>query len=668
MSKVYFLIIIFLISFTLVNAQVEYYIDENGTATTESNAGTQTNPYGLDYFYNNLWFSFATTNNGTTTTLFLKGAFEIDTSLFIGGSNKKYNLTIDSWDIDGDGIGDGGAVIRPDSSLDSSGGLSFTQMFTLNDSENITIRNLTFQGSTNYNTSGLSLLNVGYNNNLTIDNCVFEDNYGQSGIALNVFGMGDNITIRNCSVTRMRWIDNPQTPPTAGSSGIFIVGNENDGPITNLVVENNSVTDLINGFAENITVTGYIDGFTIQNNVVSNNGNIGIAIAGHYPEVQDCDFSVNPPCVPMDFGKNQTRNGVVRKNTILNNNQPTFADAGIYCDGCRDVVIEQNFIKGGDVGISIGCENGGDFENQLSASNVTVINNKIIGNSGAGLYVGSSLNSSPSNVGRFPSTVMNCLIRNNTFYKNGSQGEVYIGRSQNNDFHNNILYMSNPAFAFVVFDNQPFSAFSMDYNLFFRDNLNSQNLIFDSDGSQNGDISNENQNSSFGDPNFADSTNDDFTISDPSSAINVGMPNTTIITSSFLNGYYGTSLNLAGTTTEETDFYNNLRIFSNTIIDIGAHESESMALSTPEFSEETFQIYPNPTDKCSFITIKNNFIGQIKVTVYSSIGTLISSPIIFEKTQIQKTKKLDFVEYPSGLYIVILEMGDIKQYLKVIKD
>ena len=267
-------------------------------------------------------------------------------------------------------------------------------LFTLNESNNVTIEEITFRGSQGPVSKGFSLLNLGNNNNITVDSVTIEENWGNNGVGLNIFGGGDSITVRDCTFKEMGWsIDDNEcpfiVPPNITvpcneidpnviiscnvSSGAIVMGNENDLPYTNILFEGNDFDHLITGCAEALTLTGNIDGFVIRNNTLTDNTNIGIALAGHYDTVLDCDFSVDPPvCVPLDSELNQARNGLVTMNEVFRSVFPenASAPAGIYCDGARDVVIERNLVQENSVGISIGVENGGGF----TATNVQVIN------------------------------------------------------------------------------------------------------------------------------------------------------------------------------------------------------------------------------------------------------------------------------------------------------
>ena len=711
MKKNYFLLILFTI-LTISSYAETIYVS---SSETENGTGTQESPF------NNLEDGFAAISSGDT--LLLSGHFFRSSAVFqiLGNTN---NITIGVW-------GDEGAIIEANEDL------SGIFLFVLRDLNNVTIQDITFRGSQNEETDAFWLFTIVDATDVTVNNVTFEQNWGNNGVALIISGSGENVTVTGCTLRNMGWSmdadENPQGS-TPVSSGIFIRGDRNQASYNNVIVRNNTITDMVNGNAENLTLTGNIDGFTIEENNLSDNSNIGIALAGHYDIVDPDDL-----VTPLNPELNQARNGVVRNNTVVRSKSPIAASGGIYCDGCRDVIIEQNRLIENQVGVSIGCENGGGN----SASNVQVINNIFKNNTIAGLFLGSSLNDDQDE-GEELSTVENCIVRNNTFYKNGididdpnavTQGEAFIGRSNNNNFFNNIIYLDNDTFGVISFaaEDQVVENFSMDYNLFYRDNENCDNLIVSA-----GSLLTGNENSQFGNPEFIDTEN--FDILPTSRAANNGDPDTQPVMDNDGNII-------------EFDFDGSGRIFENTSIDIGAQESESnqvpltpnlygsdiiifdidaqqstvinadnhtitvtmpentdlsnlvpdieisacdaaidpasgiaqdftnpftyqvtagngvvqdwvvtvvetLSVSDLESLKDQIQIYPNPIKKQASIRIENEFIGNVKVGVFSLDGRSIFEEMVFEKNQITQTKSIDFQNVSDGIYILVLKINN----------
>ncbi|WP_299213841.1 T9SS type A sorting domain-containing protein [uncultured Dokdonia sp.] len=585
---IFFCITQILLSFN-ISAQ-NIYVTPNGTASqTDPDAGTPDNPYNLDD-------ALFIANNGAT--LLLEGVFQRSTNVF--GINKN-GLTIRP--VDEDAI----AIIQANEDLADTS----IFLFTLNESNDITIEDITFKGSQDPTSNGLSLLNLGNNNNVIIDNVTIEENWGNNGVGLNIFGRGDTVIVRECNFRNMGWTNDVDSSPffvigqdedgndifsCNDSSGAVVIGNENDGSYTNITFEENNFNNLITGCAEALTLTGNVDGFMVKNNILSDNSNIGIALAGHYDTVQDCDFTVNPPvCIDLATELNQTRNGYVTGNEVIRSIFPQnlSTPAGIYCDGCKDVIIERNLVKESGVGISIGVENGGGF----TATNVTVINNKLIRNVFAGLTLGSSLNI--DNVGEEPSSVNDCIIRNNTFYRNGTSDnfffnqEVLISRSDNNHFFNNILYVDNNSMGIIsavleiggVPTNQEATNFMIAHNLYFRENESQEDLVVSA-----GSPLPLPSGAYFENPEFINPDADDFSISNSSIAANAGLVGTQI-------------------TSEELDFSGNFRIYQDTQIDIGAFETTSTDPPVdPNFFESNIINFQIPNQEESVIDIDNHTI------------------------------------------------------------
>lgn len=669
-----FLVIIFLP--TIFFAQVGIHITPDGTAImSDGDAGTQNNPYSLEYILTNatLFFGIATDSNINTTLILSQGSngenFETDKIIFF---QNRFNLTVRSADPTNPVT-----IKAKENLIEALSGTPSNILFTIRDSNNVIVKDIIFEGIdiTDTNITGYSLVNFGYNDNLTIENLTIQNNWGTSGRGLWVFGWGNNTVIRDCILNNMGWtsqsgdinpfydtglVDVNGNPIMScyGYSGALIQGNENEDSYQDIIVENCNFTNLITGCNEVLTFTGNVEEFQALNNTFQTNTNIGIAIAGHYPTNVDPDTDA-----PINADLNQARNGIVRGNEVFNSNfaRGLFPAGGIYCDGCKDVVIEGNISQGNDVGISIGCEN----EGGLSASNVTVINNIIKENPKGGIYIASFLNQ--DNVNGTPSTVQNCTIRNNTLYKNGAialpPGEVFVGRSQNNNFFNNILYIRDDADGIVALAGQPFNSFNIDYNLFYRDNQNNSNLLNNTFAQAPSQLSG-NQNSLFGNPEFVDISSNNFDIQQASAAINTGDPNTQPLTTNFLNGFYYSD----DSSDNELDYDGNIRVFNSVRIDIGAYESLFEPLSLIELNSynNNITVYPNSFQTDINIKIVSNYSGVVSLNLYNLQGQLLENTI-FEKIQESQTEKMNLKHISTGLYFVDIEMGNSSKQIKLLK-
>ena len=107
---------------------------------------------------------------------------------------------------------------------------------------------------------------------------------------------------------------------------------------------------------------------------------------------------------------------MVRGNTVLRANSSYGGGyaAGIYVDGGRDIVIENNVVAECDLGIEIGAENAA-----ITTENVTVRNNVVSRNEKAGIVFGGY----DEAVGR----VESCMFLGNTLWENNTVGETGQG-------------------------------------------------------------------------------------------------------------------------------------------------------------------------------------------------------------------------------------------------
>lgn len=434
----------------------------------------------------------------------------------------------------------------------------------------------TLQGDYDNTTAGFPLITLRYPTNVTVENVTFSDHFGNNARGILIWGAGDQVNITNNIFTNIGW----NTDPTLiagfdeGTNAIMVLGNVNSGSLTNVNIAGNAVTNCILGRSEAVTIIGNVDGFLVADNYISDVTNIGIDAAGHFSWVADYDTGEL-----LDPALNQARNGIIRNNSVIRAISPIETSAGLYCDGCKDVVFERNIVKECGAGISIGCEVGGG----KTASNVTVINNIFAFNQESGMFIGSLTSEGSANG---PSSVDDCIVRNNTFYANCQTDgadtfndyEIFIQNSNDNVFKNNILYMLNTARGIVAAGTSTISNFDMDYNLFFRADLSEADLVISSATS----TLTGNEHSQYGDPGFTGINTDLFDISVSGRAANTGDPLTSIITG-------------------ELDRDGGVRI-QNIIADIGAQESastQSAPLPNTEFA--ICQAYYVQTDNAAII-------------------------------------------------------------------
>jgi cysteine-rich repeat protein len=229
------------------------------------------------------------------------------------------------------------------------------------------------------------------------------------GSGIRLVGAGSHVEIRDNAIHDVRG---------TSAMGITVYGTEAT-PISDLVIDGNTVRDCEPAPSEAITLNGNVDGFAVTNNVVRDVNNIGIDFIGGETDIQPDPAKV-------------ARNGVCRGNRVERARSSYgggFA-GGIYVDGGRDIVIENNVVTESDLGLEVGAENSG-----IETRNVVVRNNVLHANDKAGLVFGGFA----ASVGR----VRDCAFTNNTLVGNDTLGagfgELWIQYAEDNVVRNNVF-------------------------------------------------------------------------------------------------------------------------------------------------------------------------------------------------------------------------------------
>jgi hypothetical protein len=242
-------------------------------------------------------------------------------------------------------------------------------------------------------------------------------------------------------------------PPNA--FGLVMAGTSGTASINNFTISGNELDNLITGCSESMTTNGNTQNFTIENNVVHDNSNIGIAALGGEGVAPAHDYASN---------------GTIRGNTVYNIysssqlNQPwdvyggtcNCAD-GIYLDGSDSIIVERNLVHHVDWGTETTGEKAGQ-----NTTNITVRNNLFCSNRSAGMGIGGQGN---------PGGAANITVVNNTFYNNDTSnagnGTLSLGKSISGyvKFNNNIVYTS--AGGQTTTGQTSTSGLSFDYNLYY---------------------------------------------------------------------------------------------------------------------------------------------------------------------------------------------------------
>jgi len=293
--------------------------------------------------------------------------------------------------------------------------------------------------------------------NLTVQNITKNNAMGILVSASKTGGVSD-LTFRKVVLKNINWTSSASTIPNSNQNAqpfiAFGFGAAQANAITNLVIDSCEFSNNITGFSESLSLDGNIDGFTITNNKVHDNTNIGIAAIGHYG-------------VSSNSALDQSRNGLIRGNTCFNNISDYATSGGIYVDGGKDIKIDRNITYQNGYGIEIGNEENG------TASNITVTNNVIYMNEVTGLAIGGY-------DGGTTGQVTNCIIRNNSFFKNNTNndgsGEFYMTKASNCTIGNNAFYTNSQNTLFSLENISPQTGNIIDYNDWYTQTGNASDI------------------------------------------------------------------------------------------------------------------------------------------------------------------------------------------------
>ena len=228
--------------------------------------------------------------------------------------------------------------------------------------------------------------------------------------------------------------------------GITVYGNSIT-PITNLIIDGNEIYDCEPAQSEALVLNGNVSGFLVTSNYVHDVNNIGL------------DFIGGEAMCP-DPAQDAARNGVVRWNRVARSrsNYGGGFGAGIYVDGGRDIIIENNTVTESDLGLEVGAENPG-----IIATNIIVRNNLLYRNDKIGLVFGGF------DVTR--GRVRFCQFQNNTLWNNDTlrtgNGELVIQYAETNTVRNNLLWANGQNRALTAGSGSIGNV--LDYNLWFSD-------------------------------------------------------------------------------------------------------------------------------------------------------------------------------------------------------
>ncbi|WP_099521873.1 right-handed parallel beta-helix repeat-containing protein [Paenibacillus sp. BIHB 4019] len=345
-------------------------------------------------------------------------------------------------------------------------------------------------------------------------------------IGIYVSGAGSYIGLLD---NKVHAIKNTVTPTGSGlqgrdAHGIAVYGTKSPASLNHLTIDGNELYNLVLGSSESLVLNGNVDTFEVTNNLIHDNDNIGIDLIG---------FEGTAPNAAYD----QVRGGLVKGNRVYNitsNNNPSYgkklpnnsnAAGGIYVDGGKDSIIEQNYSYNNDIGIEIASEHKGK-----STSHITVRSNIIYNNRLTGIAMGG--------YDKQRGSTTDSKIVNNTLYKNDTlgdgSGQLYVQfDTKNNVIKNNIMVASSTGV--LIYNEYTQNAGNIvDYNLYFTAGRSSEaywvwkNVEYDGYAAYKANSGND-SHSLFVDPKFVNASLNDFHLQATSPAINAGDTDTAII-------------------------------------------------------------------------------------------------------------------------------------------
>ncbi|MFT4770813.1 MAG: hypothetical protein ACJAZC_002154 [Cryomorphaceae bacterium] len=386
---------------------------------------------------------------------------------------------------------------------------------------------------------GLNMITIENSNSICIVNLIIREKFLQDANAICVVGEGDGIYIIDNEIFNIGWTDDSEADPEVaapvGKAHAILINGRTENGLRAVYIGRNYFHNIVAGNGECLTLTGNTYDFLIEDNLIEDVTNIGIDIAGH--------FSWAFP-VELDQSLNQSRSGRIKTNTVKRCRRPTAGNepAGIYADGGKDVIIDNNRVYDNGTGISFACEN---FE--VTASGMKVVNNLIYNNDKFGAVFS-------ANAG----LVENSVFRNNTLFNNGvffdNSGSIALQKSASSSILNNIIYLTSEdyfglsLFGFVVSD------LEINHNIFFSPDGSTPRVFAFNPGVGSGSSADD---PIFEDPLFASAEEaaPDFHLLEGSPAIDAGTQNVELVP-------------------DERDMDGILRVLEN--IDMGAFEAQTL--------------------------------------------------------------------------------------------
>lgn len=235
-----------------------------------------------------------------------------------------------------------------------------------------------------------------------------------------IVGAAHDITIRDCRIynIKSRCLESHANGDWRSAHAILAIGNDDNAPMRNLIIEGCEIFDIHSGTSESLTIAGNVDGFRVEGCKVHDVENIGIIVASGENLNRGGDLKVN-----------FAHNGVVRGNEVYRcshqnskdfwqdvyRNPAAYGAIGIYVCGGASTVVEQNKVWECDRGIGLVSE-----YDYLPTRDCVVRNNFVYYNFRTGIYMGDY-------IGYTTAGTTGCIVAHNTLLGNNRVGGALTG-------------------------------------------------------------------------------------------------------------------------------------------------------------------------------------------------------------------------------------------------
>jgi hypothetical protein len=376
-----------------------------------------------------------------------------------------------------------------------------------------------------------------------------------SGIAQGIVldGNENHIIIKNNKIH-----DIATTKPNENEDGeanailCYGEGRTEEDSINNVCIEGNEIYNNITGWCESVSVTGNTKFVNVINNIVHDNTNIGIDFYGNagYCSVKALD---------------QPRYCIASGNEVYNSICDYAECAGIYVDGARDIVVENNISHDNMYGIEIGSE---ELQADYPVKNIIVRNNLVYGNDFGGIRVGGY---DKKKTGYVKDTkIYNNTLVNNGDGEGGQNGELCFVKCDGVDVRNNIVYKDSKKYPIIGGDISKEYVLNVTFNNnIFYSPLGEDEIYFELAQKSLTGITEFNTytggKNSFGKPDF----NTDYSLKKGSNGIDMG--------DNAVVGDLG-----------DVDLVGNKRVVN--IVDVGAFEFQGVENDTTKIPKKSFDM------------------------------------------------------------------------------